>query len=135
MDSAISLFPELKLTDFHQEMRTIAHVSFDKALKVVESAIFSLRSACRLNCCRKDGPDKVASCVLAMSISIQAMVLTISCIERDPELLPTIRGILCVYNDQANQIAASKLSGNPDASLLSIALGLKIEGVPWKDDD
>ena len=54
------------------------------------------------------------------------MVSTISCTIRDGEVLPTVRGIRCVYNNIANDLVLSIAS--QELPLLSVALGLPMEG-------
>ena len=136
VSSTISLFPELgRSTVLCETMQIAAEDSFDNALRSVELTMHNLSTACQCNRCTKHAPDKLVSCLLAMTISIRAMVSTISCTARDPELLPTIRGMIRVYNDHATRIAASKSLDNPSASLLSTALGLRIEDVHHIDND
>ena len=64
------------------------------------------------------------------------MVSTISCTIRDPELLPTIRGINCVYgNALIRRQVARRQSEKGNNAMLSFALGLRIEDIFLTGDE
>ncbi|MCJ1230257.1 hypothetical protein MMC12_006929 [Toensbergia leucococca] len=123
VNATISIFPELEgSVGLFGEMQKAADVSLKEALRTIEQTMHNLAHACRCFNCTFHGNKSEKSCLLVMAISIRAMVSTISCTIRDPDLLPTIRGIRCLYNNVGNQQTAAMFGSG--VTLLTVALGL-----------
>lgn len=125
--AAISIFPELSsASNLLETMQKATDASMEEALRAVEQTTHNLAQSCGCYQCTSVGIERKASCLLNMALSIRAMVSTISCTVRDPELLPTIRGIQMVYNELSNERGAIRTSNVP---FLSLALGLMPEEI------
>ena len=128
INSIISIFPELKdFSGLFDEMQLALNVPLKEALRTTERTVLDLGQLCKCSTCTPSGTTSEASCILAISLSIREMVSTISCTIRDNEILPTVRGIQCVYNRAASKFAMSKTARQ--LPLLSIALDLPMEGM------
>lgn len=123
--AALLTFPELgRASNLLEVMQKAADASIEEALRTVEQTVHNLTHACNCSQCTSGGLKSEASCLLIMAISIREMISTISCTIRDPELLPTIRGIQCIYSDIANQVVQTIATSRVPHS---IALGLGTE--------
>ena len=132
INSVVSIFPELKrVSGLFDEMQLALNVSFNEALTTVERTVLNLEQLCRCRMCTPGDEGKEGSCIVVLAFSIRQMVSTISCVTRDEEILPTVRGITCLYNRLTSDWPLSvNARGRP---LLAISLGLNMNDVYGPD--
>ena len=121
--STITTFPELSdLDGLVDQMQMALKTSVKEAARTVEKTVLDLAQLCKCSACTRGGQKSEGSCRLVIGLTIRAMVSIMSCTVRDSRLLPTIRGIQCLYKEIATDLASSRTyQGTP---LLSVALGL-----------
>ena len=132
--AAVSIFPELNgCTGLFAAMQKATDASIEEAVRKIEQTVQNLAQVCRCSSCTHQETrisGKNGYCLLLMAFSIRALISTISCTVRDPELLPTNRGIHCTYSNIHNTWVGRTLARVP---LLSVALGLKTEDMHGDD--
>lgn len=133
--AAVSIFPELNgCTGLFAAMQKATDASMEEALRTIEQTIHNLAQSCKCSSCTHDEariPGKEGYCLLIMAFSIRALISTISCTVRDPELLPTNMGIHFTYTHIHVEWLRQRQGAVP---LLSVALGLK-KGAMYGEDD
>lgn len=132
--AAISIFPELnRCNGLFAAMQNATDASMEEAVRTIEQTVQNLAQICR---CSRCTPQKTTIsgrdgfCLLITAFSIRALISTISCTVRDPELLPTNMGIYSTYMGIQNTWVARIVSEVPP---LSVALGLRTKDM--HDDD
>lgn len=132
INSVVSIFPELKrVSGLFDEMQLALNVSFKEALTTIERTVLNLEQLCRCHMCTPGDEGKEGSCIVVLAFSIRQMVSTMSCVTRDEEILPIVRGITCLYN---RLTCDWPLSVNARGrQLLAISLGLNMNDVYGPD--
>ncbi|KAI4264467.1 MAG: hypothetical protein L6R42_000426 [Xanthoria sp. 1 TBL-2021] len=132
VNSVVSIFPELnRMSGLLDEMQTALNVPLREAVRIIERTVLDLEQLCQCDTCTHGSTLRI--CKVALAFSIRDMVSTLSCVKRDDNLLPAIRGIDLVHVRQStNWQFQSKASGRP---LLDTALDLGMEGVGGDDAD
>ena len=130
IDSVVSIFPELKrLGRLFDKMHSALNVPLKEALRTVERTTLDLAQLCNCSCCTVSGADSETHCLLAIIFAIRELVSTISCTVMDDKILPNISGIRGFYVRAYNHLMACKVNDNDEISLLSVAVGLPMEGM------
>ena len=129
--SVVSTFPELKrASGLFDGMQLALDVPLQEALRTIEQTVLNLEQLCPCSKCTSSDQGREVTCIVVLAFSIREMVSTISCVTRDDNVLPTIRGISLVYSRHELDWPLS-LHGRP---LLAISLGLNINGVHGPDE-
>lgn len=132
INSVVSIFPELKgVSGLFDEMQLALDVPLKEALRTIERTVLDLEQLCQCRLCNPSDRGKDVTCIVILAFSIRQMVSTISCVTRDDEVLPTVRGIACVYNKLTSDWPLSvNARGRP---MLAISLGLCMDGIYGPD--
>ena len=133
--AAVSIFPELdRCNGLFAAMQKATDASMDEAVRTIEQTVQNLSQVCRCSSCTHQEnrvSGKSGFCLLITAFSIRALISTISCTVRDPDLFPTNRGINCTYGRIHNEWIG-RITG-ADVPHLSVALGLKTESMHGDD--
>ncbi|KAI4188545.1 MAG: hypothetical protein L6R41_002060 [Letrouitia leprolyta] len=134
INSVINIFPELqRVSGLFDEMQLALKVSLREALRVIEHTILDLEKLCSCKTCTRPIPDTEVHCEVSVAFSIREMVSTLSCVTRDDDMLPTIRGIHFVYLRQHEHwCLRSSDEGRP---LLATAVDLETKSTFGRDND
>ncbi|KAL8767278.1 MAG: hypothetical protein Q9209_006170 [Squamulea sp. 1 TL-2023] len=126
INSVVSIFPELnRLSGLLDDMQSALNVPLREAVRVIERTVLALEKLCQCNTCARG--STLTTCQVALAFSIREMVSTLSCIIRDDNILPAVRGIYHVHvRQRTSWQMQSKEGGRP---LLATALDLGMEGV------
>ncbi|KAL8808082.1 MAG: hypothetical protein Q9182_000360 [Xanthomendoza sp. 2 TL-2023] len=132
INAVVSIFPELRRIDgLFEKMQLGLNVPFKEAVRVIERTVLDLEQLCQCNLCTHG--STLRTCKVALAFSIREMVSTLSCVKRDDEILPAVRGISLVHDRQrTNWKFVSTPQGRP---LIATALDLGMEGVVGEDAD
>ena len=123
--SVVSIFPELKrASGLFDEMQVALNVPLQEALRTIERTILNLEQLCSCSRCTSSDTGRSVTCIVVLAFSIREMVSTISCVTRDDNILPTVRGIRLVYGRHESDWPLSL-----ERPLLAISLGLGMNGV------
>ncbi len=134
VNSVVTIFPELKrVGGLFDEMQLALVVPLKEALRTIEKTVLTFEQLCECRRCTAGDVKKDIDCIVVLVFSIRQMVSTISCVTRDDDILPTVRGIAMVYTRLSSDWPLSlNARGRP---LLAIALGLNMNGVYGPDID
>ena len=132
--SVVSIFPELKrASGLFDEMQLALNVPLQEALRTIERTILNLEQLCSCSRCKSSNKGRRVTCIVVLAFSIREMVSTISCVTRDDNILPTVRGISLVYSrHELDWPLSLNARGRP---LLAISLGLSVNGVYGPDQE
>lgn len=134
INSVVSIFPELKkVSGLFDEMQLALNAPLKEAFRTTERTLLELEQICLCEKCTHGGTTREITCIVVLALSIREMVSTISCVTREDDILPTIRGIGCVYSRlDLDWPLPANARGRP---LLAVALGLSMEGLHGPDAD
>ena len=134
INSVVSIFPELKKdSGLFDAMQLALNVPLKEALSTTERTLLELQQICQCRKCTPGSTSLKITCMVVLAVSIREMVSTISCVIREDDILPTIRGMQCVYR---RQDLDGPLSANARRRpLFAIALGLSMEGLSGPDNN
>ena len=133
-NSVVSIFPELnRVSGLFDEMQLALNVPVKEALRTIERTVLNLEQLCQCPRCNPSDRGIKVDCIVVLAFSIRQMVSTISCVTRDDKILPTVRGITCVYNRLANNWPMS--IGARGRPLVGVSLGLNMDGIYGPDEE
>ena len=99
INSVVSTFPELKqVTGLFDEMQLALDVPLRESFRTIEGTILKLEGICQCRRCNPGEKERKIRCIVVLALSIREMVSTISCVKVASEILPTVRGMDCIYN-------------------------------------
>ncbi|KAL9038995.1 MAG: hypothetical protein Q9214_005057 [Letrouitia sp. 1 TL-2023] len=128
--SAVSIFPELKhVSGFFEQMQFMCDQPFGEAVRIIERAILDLQQLCQCRRCTPSETKKESTCILILAFLIREMVSTMSCVTKDDEILPTIRGMRVAYNRISTNWSAR------ERTLLAFALDLGEKGLYGPEEE
>ena len=99
INSVTSIFPELnRINGFFDEMQSALDVPLREALRTVERTTLDFEQLCQCDRCSSRKNEKNTACIVALAFSIRDMVSTVSCVSRNDDILPTIRGMHLIHS-------------------------------------
>ena len=126
--SVTSVFAELEQCNgLSDAMQRAESVSAQEALRTVEQTVINLAQICKCSRCTLQGIPTGRACASAVVFVIRSIISTASCTVKDPNVMPTIRGIQMLYSEMSNALCTSLSSELP---LLSVALDLEMVSTP-----
>lgn len=132
--SVVSIFPELERANgLFDAMQLALDAPLQEALETIERTVLNLEQLCQCKKCTSSDKGREVTCIVVIAFSIREMVSTICCVTRDDNILPTVRGILLVYNRHTMDWPLSlHARGRP---LLAVSLGLNMNDVFGPDEE
>ncbi|KAL9593397.1 MAG: hypothetical protein Q9179_005904 [Wetmoreana sp. 5 TL-2023] len=106
IETVVSTFPELKNMDgLSDRMIYVADLTFDDAIRHIESSVLGLESLCSCEMCSKKhdeseiNPPTSRTCIVGVAYAIRRIAMIMSSVVQDPEsptILPAIAGFACL---------------------------------------